>query len=252
MHFIKRLPLLISISLFMFGLPTQAEEISVAVAANFIAPMKIIAKDFESDTGHRVILSSGSTGAFYAQIKNGAPFQILLAADDETPIKIEKDGLGVKGSRFTYAIGKLVLWSKQANFVDANGEILKSNQFDRLAIANPKTAPYGQATIEALEKLNLLNAVSPKFVQGDSIAQTYQFVATQNAQLGFVALSQVIRDGKMIEGSAWIVPSSLYSQILQDAILLEKGRSNQAAIALLKFLKGEKAKSVIRSFGYEL
>lgn len=235
-----------------FSQIVRAKDVHVAVAANFIAPIKIIAQDFEFETGHRLILSSGSTGSLYAQINNGAPFDVFLAADDETPLKIEKENLGVKGSRFTYAIGRLILWSKQKDFVDSKGEILKGNQFERLAIANPKTAPYGQAAIEVLEKLSLLKTIQPKLVQGESIAQTYQFVATQNAQLGFVALSQVTKDEKMIDGSGWIVPNNLYSPIRQDAILLMNGKDNQAAIAFMNFLKNNKTKAIIRSFGYEL
>lgn len=229
-----------------------AEEINVAVAANFSAPMKKIAKDFQKDTGHKIQISSGSTGGFYVQIKNGAPFHVLLAADDKTPLKIENEGLGVTGSRFTYAIGKLVLWSQQTNFVDSKGEILKSNQFDRLAIANPKIAPYGLAAMEVLEKLNLRVVLKPKLVQGESIAQAYQFVATQNAQLGFVALSQIISGGKVAEGSAWIVPATMYSPIRQDAVLLNKGKGNEVATAFLTYLRSEKSTAIIRSFGYEL
>ena len=244
-----------SIFVFIFSLSTNlvfGEEVSIAVAANFVAPMKKIAQDFERETGHRLQISSGSTGGFYAQIRNGAPFHVLLAADDETPLRIENEGLGIKGSRFTYAIGKLVLWSKQTNFVDSKGEILKSNQFDRLAIANPKIAPYGLAAMEVLERLNLQVALKPKLVQGESIAQAYQFVATQNAQLGFVALSQIISEGKITEGSAWIVPPTMYSPIRQDAVLLNKGKNNAAAAAFLTYLRSEKARATIRSFGYEL
>lgn len=253
MDFIKSLGLLATICVVSMSAATvTAGEVNVAVASNFAAPMKRIAKDFERETGHRIQLSTGSTGSFYAQIKHGAPFHVLLAADDQTPLKIENEGFGIRGSRFTYAIGKLVLWSKSPNFVDSKGDVLKSNQFDRLAIANPKTAPYGAAAFEVLDKLNLHTAVKSKLVQGESIAQTYQFVATQNAQLGFVALSQVISDGVIVEGSGWIVPATLYSPIRQDAVLLNKGKDSPAAIALLNYLKGEKTRAVIRSFGYEL
>ncbi len=230
----------------------QAAEVSIAVAANFTAPMQKIAQVFEQETGHKALLSFGSTGNFYAQIKNGAPFQLLLAADGETPLKIERDGLGVPGSRFTYAIGKLVLWSKQAGYVDAKGDILRSGKFQRLAIANPKLAPYGAAAIETMSKLGILADVQSKFVQGENIAQTYQFIATENAQLGFVALSQILSDGKISTGSAWIVPSGLHAPIQQDAVLLSKGKDSPAASAFLGFLKSEKAKALIRSFGYDL
>jgi len=168
-----------------------AAEVLVAVAANFAAPMQKIAPLFEQDTGHKAILSFGATGSFYAQIKNGGPFQILLSADDETPLKLEKEGLGIVGSRFTYATGKLVLWSKQTGKVDDAGKILKAGSFQRLAMANPKLSPYGMAAHETLTKLDLLQTVQPKIVQGDNIAQTYQFVFTENAQLGFVALAGI-------------------------------------------------------------
>lgn len=250
---IKNIRLFLSIFVVgTFSSLAHADQVNVAVAANFVAPMKKITHDFERETGHQLRISTGSTGSFYAQIKNGAPFHVLLAADDETPLKIENEGLGVIGSRFTYAIGKLVLWSKQTNFVDNQGQILKSNQFDRLAIANPKIAPYGFAAMEVLERLNLQIALKPKLVQGESVAQTYQFVATQNAQLGFVALSQVIADGKISEGSTWIVPAAMYSPIRQDAVLLNRGKDNGAAISFLNYLKSEKVKNLIRSFGYEL
>ena len=229
----------------------QAAEVSVAVAANFTAPMRKIAQTFEQETGHQAILSFGSTGNFYAQIRNGAPFQILLAADDETPIKIEKEGLGVAGSRFTYAIGKLVLWSKQPGFVDDKGEILRSGKFQRIAVANPKLAPYGAAAVETMTKLGVLKELQPEFVQGENIAQTFQFVATENAQLGFVALSQVMTDGRIAQGSAWIVPSSLHAPIRQDALLLLKGKDNPAATALMNFLRSDRSRLVIRSYGYE-
>jgi molybdate transport system substrate-binding protein len=229
-----------------------AAEVSVAVAANFTAPMQKIAQAFERDTGHKAVLAFGSTGNFYAQIKNGAPFQILLAADDETPARIEKEGLGVAHSRFTYATGKLVLWSKQHGLVDDKGDVLRNAKFERLAIANPKLAPYGAAALETLTKLGLLQSLQPKFVQGENISQTYQFVATENAQLGFVALSQVFADGRLKEGSAWIVPASMHQPIQQDAVLLNGGNSNPAAAALLSFMRGDKAKGIIRSFGYDL
>lgn len=228
-----------------------AAEISVAVAANFAAPMKIIAKEFERETGHKTVLSFGGTGQFYAQIKNGAPFAVLLAADTQTPEKIEKEGLGVQATTFTYAIGQLVLWSKKPGLVDERGEILKTGNFSKIAIANPKLAPYGAAALEVLNRLGVVNQVKPKIVEGSNIAQTYQFVFSENASLGFVALSQVYEDGKLKQGSGWIVPNSMYSPIKQDAILLNPGRDNAAAIALLSYLQSEAAKAVIRKFGYE-
>ena len=233
-------------------LPCRAAEVTVAVAANFAAPMQKIAQVFEQETGHKAILSLGSTGGFFAQIKNGAPFQVLLAADDETPLRLEKEGLGVAGSRFTYATGKLVLWSKQPGLVDDKGEVLKSGKFLRIAIANPKLAPYGAAAIETMTKLGVLLALQPKLVQGENIAQTYQFVASENAQLGFVALSQVLSEGKIAQGSGWVVPASLHAPIQQDAILLNKGADSPAAKALMAYLRGDKAQALIRNFGYAL
>jgi molybdate transport system substrate-binding protein len=230
----------------------QAAEVSVAVAANFMAPMQKIAAAFEQDTGHQAVLSFGATGNFYAQIKNGAPFQILLAADDETPLRLEKEGQGVAGSRFTYATGRLVLWSKQPGVVDDKGEVLKTGKFDKIALANPKLAPYGAAAIETLTRLGLLAHVQPRFVQGENIGQTYQFVATENAQIGFVALSQVMTDGRIAQGSAWIVPGNLHTPIRQDALLLNKGLGNPAATALLQYLRSDKARAIIKAYGYEL
>ena len=229
---------------------SHASEVLVAVAANFAAPIQKIAPLFEKDTGHKAILSLGSTGSFYAQIKNGGPFHILLSADDETPLKLEKEGLGIAGSRFTYATGKLVLWSKQAGRVDGEGHILKTGNFQRIALANPKLAPYGLAAVETLTQLGMLQTLQAKIVQGDNIAQTYQFVFTENAQLGFVALSQVYADGKISQGSAWIVPSQLHSPLKQDALLLNPGKNNPAAAALMDYLKTDKAKGIISAFGY--
>jgi molybdate transport system substrate-binding protein len=234
------------------SLQARAGEVMVAVAANFTAPMQKIALAFEQETGHKAILSFGSTGGFYAQIKNGAPFQILLSADDETPIKLEKEGLGVAGSRFTYALGKLVLWSKQPGLVDEKGEVLKGGKFERIAVANPKLAPYGAAAIETMTRLGVLQALQPKIVQGENIAQAYQFVASENAQLGFVALSQVMSDGKIAQGSGWMVPASLHTPIQQDAILLSKGADNPAAKALMAFLRTDKMQALIRNYGYAL
>lgn len=228
----------------------QAETISVAVASNFTAPMQKIAAEFAKDTGHKAELSFGATGKFYAQINNGAPFGVLLAADDTTPAKIANEGKGVADSRFTYAIGKLVLWSKQDGYVDANGEVLKTGKFQHVAIANPKLAPYGLAAEQTLTKLNVLDSIKPKFVQGENIGQTYQFAATGNAELGFVALSQVMEDGKIKSGSAWVVPADMHEPIRQDAIILNNAKDNVAAKALMDYLKGDKARAIITSYGY--
>jgi molybdate transport system substrate-binding protein len=231
--------------------PARADEVTLAVAANFTAPMKQIAAEFEKDTGHKVLASFGSTGKFYAQIKNGAPFEILLSADEETPAKLSKENLAVPGSQFTYAVGKLVLWSTKPGLVDSAGSILKKGGFEHLSVADPKLAPYGAAGMETMKALGVLEAVQTKIVTADSITQAYQFISSGNAELGFVALSQVLKEGK-IEGSSWLVPSNLYSPIRQDAVILEKGKGQPGAAALLKYLKSDKAKAIIRSFGYEL
>jgi molybdate transport system substrate-binding protein len=230
----------------------RAEETQVAVAANFTAPAKLIAAEFEKETGHKAVLAFGATGKLYAQIKNGAPFEALLAADDRTPAKLEEEGMAVRDSRFTYAVGQLVLWSAQPGLVDDEGEVLEKGDFKHLAIANPKTAPYGAAAIETLTALKLLEAVTPKLVQGENIAQTHQFVMSSNAELGFVALSQVWQDGRLTSGSGWIVPETLHDPIRQDAVMLNSGAGNAAAVAWLDFLKGEDARAVIHAFGYGL
>jgi molybdate transport system substrate-binding protein len=230
----------------------SAEEVQVAVAANFTAPMQQIAVGFEKDTGHKVSPAFGATGKFYAQITNGAPFEVLLAADDETPVRLEKEGHAVAGTHFTYAIGKLILWSANPDRVDARGEVLKTGNFRHLALANPKTAPYGTAAIEAMTRLGVLPALQARFVQGENISQVHQFIVTGNAELGFVALSQVIKDGRIASGSAWSVPANLHQPIRQDAVLLGKGSDKPAATALLAYLKGDKARAIIQSFGYEL
>nr|ART38177.1 F245 [uncultured bacterium] len=243
----------LSLSLLLATGLVQADEVSVAVAANFTEPMKKITAEFEKTSGHKVTLSFGSTGKFYAQVKAGAPFEVLLAADDETPGKMEQDGLAVKDSHFTYAIGKLVLWSAKEAVVDDRGEILKRGSFDHIAVANPKLAPYGAAGMQTLQALGVYEAIAPKIVQGENIAQTYQFIATGNALLGFVALSQVIgENGKVKSGSAWIVPQKYYTPIRQDAVLLERGKDKIAAVELLKFLKTPYAAKIIQSYGYEL
>ena len=236
----------------LLGALAQAGEVTVAVAANFTAPMQKIAKAFEQDTGHKAQLAFGATGKFYAQIKNGAPFAVLLAADDETPARLEKEGLAVAGTRFTYATGRLALWSKQANVVDDKGEVLRSSGFNKLAIADPKLAPYGIAAMDVIHKMGVQANVTQKLVQGESIGQTYQFVSTENAQLGFVALSQISIDGRITQGSAWVVPQHLHTPLKQEAVLLNAGKDNAAANALLKYLQGDTAKAIITRYGYAL
>lgn len=236
----------------LFASGAIADEVKVAVAANFTAPMQAIAPAFEKATGHRLVASFGATGQFYAQIKNGAPFDVFLSADDSTPAKLEQEGDSVPGSRFTYAIGSLVLWSANPNYLDGSDAALKAGQFKHLSIANPKAAPYGLAATQVLAKLGLSEAVKGKLVEGQNITQAHQFVSTGNAELGFVALSQVYQDGKLSSGSAWIVPEAMYDPIRQDALILKPGANNPAAAALVEYLKGPEAAKVIESFGYKL
>ena len=239
------------LAVFAFG-SAQADEVQVAVAANFTAPIQAIAADFEKDTGHKLVTSFGATGQFYTQIKNGAPFEVFLSADDSTPKKLEAEGDSVKGSRFTYAVGTLALWSAKEGYVDAKGDVLKKNEYQHLSIANPKAAPYGLAATQVLAREGLTDKVKDKIVEGQNISQAYQFVATGNAELGFVALSQIYKDGKITSGSAWIIPASLHDPIKQDAVILNKGKDNPAAKALVDYLKGPKAAAVIKSYGYEI
>ncbi|MEO6973677.1 MAG: molybdate ABC transporter substrate-binding protein [Rhodoferax sp.] len=246
-----RLPhLLCALLALVLSATVRAGTVQVAVAANFTEPMKAIAADFEKETGNTVQLSFGSTGKFYSQIKNGAPFDVFLSADAATPARLEKEGDTVPGSIFTYATGKLVLWSAKADVVDAQGEVLKKNEFRNIAIASPKLAPYGAAAVQTLTQLGLLASLEPKFVTGESIGQTFSFVSTGNAELGFVALSQVYENGKIKSGSGWIVPQDLYSPLRQDAVQLGRAKDNPTATALLDYLKSDKARAVIRSFGY--
>jgi molybdate transport system substrate-binding protein len=233
-----------------FSFLAQADEVLVAVAANFAAPMQKIAAEFEKDAGHKVIVSLGSTGKLYAQIVNGAPYEVFLSADSETPRRLAQEGFGLDSSRFTYGLGKLVLWSPDASLVDADGEVLKRKRMKRIALANPKTSPYGAAAFSAMTQLGLLESLRPHFVQGENISQAYQFVSTSAAELGFVALSQVMVDGKLISGSLWRVPEHFYAPIRQDALLLNKGKDRQAALAMLAYLKGPKAQAVMRGYGY--
>jgi molybdate transport system substrate-binding protein len=229
----------------------QTGSVNVAVAANFAAPMQVIAQAFESQTGYRAVLSYGATGQFYAQIKHGAPFDVLLAADEQTPLKLEQEGLAVVGSRFTYAQGRLVLWSRSADLIRQGDDILKQGDFRRLAIANPKLAPYGQAAEHVLRFLGVWEALAAKLVQGANISQAYQFIESGNAPLGFVALSQVYENGAIKQGSGWIVPSSMHSPIKQDAVWLVRGRANPAAEAFLAYLRSDAVLVAIESFGYE-
>ncbi len=238
--------------LLMLALPARADEASVAVAANFAGPLARLAEGFASTTGHTLKVSSGATTRLATQIAAGAPFDVLIAADDETPRKLVADGLAVAGSQFTYAIGQLVLWSAQPGLVDDQGAVLVSGRFAKLAIANPKLAPYGQAAMDVLRARGLDQSLAPRLVMAENIAQTYQFVLTGNAELGFVALSQVMQPGQALAGSVWRVPAALHGELRQDAVLLRRGQANPAAVALLAYLKTAAARSLIQAHGYRL
>ena len=230
---------------------TQAAEISVAVAANFSSVLKDIAVEFQKDTGHQLAITPGATGKFYAQISNGAPFDVFLSADDETPRKLAQEGKAIAASQFTYAIGRLALWSPSPDLVDKSADILKTDKFKYIAIANAKVAPYGQAAVQTMQKLGVLTKIEPRIVQGESIAQTYQFVSTGNAQLGFVAVSQIVENGKIKTGSAWIVPEEMHEQLKQDAVVLQSCKHMTACQALMDYLKSEKVKKMMASYGYK-
>ncbi|MBA4214448.1 MAG: molybdate ABC transporter substrate-binding protein [Polaromonas sp.] len=238
--------------LFFMAGSLHAAEARVAVAANFAEPVKAIAAVLEKTTGHTLKISVGATGGLYAQIKNGAPFDVMLAADTKTPAQLEADGLAQPGGRFTYATGKLVLWSADAAKVDSQGAVLKGRGFRKLAVANPKTAPYGTAAVEVIDKLGLSASLTPKLVQGESIGQTYNFAFTGNAEIAFVAMSQVLDGGRLKGGSMWVVPQNLYAPIQQDAVLLKRGANNEAARALMTLLQSPNIKTLIRSYGYDL
>lgn len=244
--------LLIGAPALTFSALSLADQAQIAGAANFAEPIKAIAAVLEKTTGHTLIITLGATGKLYAQIKNGAPFDVFLAANTTAPAALEKDSLASAGSSFTYANGKLVLWSADAAKVDAKGEVLNGSGFRKLAYANPKTAPYGEAAVQTLDKLGLTNALTPKLVQGESIGQTFGFVHTGNAEIGFVAMSQVLEGGKLKSGSMWVVPQPLYSPIRQNAVLLRRGANNPAAVALVKLLQSPNIKDLIRSYGYDI
>jgi len=242
---------LLAVLLWAICASASADDVNVAVAANFTGPMEQIVPEFEKAPGHKAVVAYGTVGKFYAQIRNGAPFEVLVSADEQTPIRLENDGMAVPESRFTYAVGKLVLWSAKPGVVDDKGDVLTRGDFRYLAIANPKVAVYGAAAVEAMTKLGIHTALEKRLVVGENITQAYQFAATGNADLGFVALSQIYKDGQFAAGSHWMVPANLYSPIKQDAVLLSRGKGNPAADALLNYLKSDAAKKVIRAYGYE-
>jgi molybdate transport system substrate-binding protein len=227
---------------------STAEQMRVAVASNFADALEAIARRFESASQHRVTLSAGSTGKLYAQIRNGAPFDALFGADVRRPQLLEQEGVAVPGSRFTYAVGRLVLWSPRADYVDPQGRVLQRGAFRHLAIANPVLAPYGKAAQQVLQALSLWEALGGRLVRGENIGQTFQFVSTGNAELGFVAWSQIIRPGHPLGGSLWRVPQALYNRIEQQAVLLQ---DKPAAHEFLVFVRSDEALKIIQDYGYD-
>lgn len=231
--------------------PAFAERALVAVAANFVPPFREIALEFEKSTGHRLQVAGGSSGNFYSQIKNGAPFDVFFSADMERPKLLEDEGLGIKDTRFTYAIGRLVLWSPNESLIKGE-ETLRSKQYKRLAMASPKTAPYGMAAMQAMQKLEIWDSVQTQVVMGESLGQTMGFIESGNAQLGFVALSQVLDPKIKGKGGRWDVPNNLHEPIKQDVIMLTRAKDNLAAKALMEFIGSPQAKKIIERYGYEL
>ena len=226
----------------------EAGQTHVAVAANFTEPAKEIAALFKQKTGNEAVLIFGASGAFLTQITHSAPFEVFLSADEDRPKAAIDGGFAVADSRFTYAIGRLMLWSRVVD-VTKGDEALKAGNFAKLSIANPTAAPYGTAAIETMKSLQVYDALKPKIVQGNSIAQAFQFVDTRNAELGFVALSQL---HDVTQGTRWEVPQNLYAPIRQDAVLLKRGEKDEASLAFLAFLKGPEARAIIEKFGYAL
>lgn len=239
------------LSTITWSAPAISAQAQVAVAANFAAPMQAVAERLTRTTGHTLRITQGSTGKLYAQIRNGAPFDALLAANTEAPEQLERDGLAVPGTRFTYATGKLVLWSARAGRVDADGAVLRRADLGKVAYANPKTAPYGLAAQEVMSAMGLSERLASRLVMGESIGQTYTFVHSGNADVGFVALSQVMESGQVQSGSLWQPPQHLYTPIRQDAVLLQRGADNPAAQALMRLLKSPEIRALIQSYGYE-
>jgi molybdate transport system substrate-binding protein len=238
--------------LLMWATAAGAGEVAVAVASNFAIPMERISTLFLKESGHTLKVSFGSSSKLYAQIKGGAAFDVLLAADEAIPKRLVQEGFALGTSRFVYATGKLVLWSAQPGFVDDKGAVLNKGNFTKLAIADPRLAPYGVAAKETLEKLIMWNAIQGKLVKGENITQTYQIAETENVEIAFIALSQIMRDGKVTGGSWWLVPAELHKPIRQSAVLLTGAKDQKAANAFLSFLKSAKAVAIMRGFGYEL
>lgn len=237
----------------VFSLFAEAKSVYVAVAANFSKPMESLVTEFEKTSDYRIALSFGSSGKFYAQIKHGAPYELFFSADQAKPDALQKDGLVTPGSRFTYAIGRLAVWTTRLEFANKIETHLKNGLFNKLAIANPKLAPYGAATLEVLRHLELIDVTQSKWVRGENIAQTYQFVSTGNADLGFIAWSQLLGINKMKpthKGLYWLVPDSMHRPIKQDVVLLRSAAKSEGAKAFLDFMQTDKAQHIILEYGY--
>ena len=254
----RKITFIFALSSLCFSMPLASEEIHVAVASNFIAPMKAIVEKFEQQSNHSVKLSYGSSGKFYAQILHGAPYHAFFSADKDKPLALENQNLTVLNSRFTYAYGALALWSNDSSILKkTSGDfLLRNNMFNKLALANPKLAPYGLAAIDSLKHLGLLDSTKSRWVLGENITQTYQFISTGNADVGFIALSQLVTKNRSghhsKQGSFWLVPEDFYSPIQQDAVLLKKGKNSEAAKALIRFIKNESTQKIIASYGYKV
>lgn len=235
----------------LLGSQVWAGEVRVAVAANFTAPMERLAPLFQKESGHTLKVTAAASGKLYAQIKGGAAFDVFLSADEETPKRLMQEGFAVGGTRFVYATGRLVLWSVQPDLIDEKASVLNKGNFNTLSIANPINSPYGVAAKETLTKLTMWNSIQRKLDKGDDVSQTFQMAASEKADLAFVALSQIMRDGKVTTGSWWLVPPEMHNPIRQSAVLLSHAKDTDAAKAFLAFLKSAKAQAVMRGFGYE-
>ena len=250
MPFVRRLLMRIAtICLLLSASIGAADEIFVAVASNFAATLKAIATRFEAASGHKIHISTGATGKQYAQIRHGAPFDVFFAAESRRPQLLESEGFALPGSRFTYALGKLVLWSPEAAYVDSHGKVLRNGKFRHLAMANPRLAPYGKAAREVLQAMGLWQRLQDRIVRGENIGQAFQFVKSGNAELGLVAWPQIRRDGQPVPGSYWSIPGSLYSPIEQQAVML---KPSLAAREFVAFVKSREARALIHDAGYDL
>lgn len=241
--------LFLAISFLIMVPKVLAEKVFVAVASNFSHSMQTLVQEFGSTSEHKVVLTFGSSGKFYAQLRQGAPYDLFFSADQAKPLALEKDGLIVNGSRFTYAVGRLVLWSVKTDPLQNIEDRFKSHDFKKLALPNPKLAPYGQAAMQVLTQMNLLGSTKAKWIQGENVSQVYQFVGSGNVDLGFVAWSQVLAKGTSLE-QYWLVPEIYHQPIKQDVVWLKRAKSNLAAKALLDFVRSEKAKAIIIEQGY--